>query len=119
QESLARHGQWPWPRTVVRDLLDKLGERKAAAVGFDILFAEPDRTSVEQIVKVLPGSQAARLADVAGGDPKQFLPTYTGAERNLPLLEEAARGIGSFNWLPNRDGVVRRVPMFFHVGDVV
>jgi len=162
QESLGRHGQWPWPRTVMRDLLDKLGERKAAAVGFDILFAEPDRTSVEQIVKVLPGSQAARLADVAGGgpsndqqladalrrspsvlstvlvarpgapavpvkagfavagdDPKQFLPTYTGAERNLPLLEEAARGIGSFNWLPNRDGVVRRVPMFFHVGDVV
>jgi adenylate cyclase len=39
-ESIARFGQWPWPRTVMRDLVVRLTERNAAAVTFDILFAE-------------------------------------------------------------------------------
>src|SRR5262245_28558051 len=56
--SLQRIGQWPWPRTVLRDLLLKLHERKAAVVAFDVLFAEPDRSSVEELVKRLPSAQA-------------------------------------------------------------
>src|SRR5947209_13963201 len=61
EPSLARLGQWPWPRTKVRDLLLELTGKGAAVVGFDILFAEPDRTSVEEIVKQLPAAQAALL----------------------------------------------------------
>ena len=45
-ESIARFGQWPWPRTIMRDLVLRLTERNAAAVTFDILFAEADRTSL-------------------------------------------------------------------------
>lgn len=47
--SLERFGQWPWPRTLVADLIDKLAEAGAAAVAFDILFAESDRTSPANI----------------------------------------------------------------------
>src|SRR6202040_2754728 len=54
EQSLAKIGQWPWPRTTVRDLLVALSSKGAAAVAFDILFAEPDRTSIEAIVKQLP-----------------------------------------------------------------
>ena len=54
EKSLAIHGQWPWPRTIVRDLLLGLTSKGAAVVAFDVLFAEPDRTSVEAIVKQLP-----------------------------------------------------------------
>ena len=54
EKSLAIHGQWPWPRTIVRDLLLGLTSKGAAVVAFDVLFAEPDRTSVESIVKQLP-----------------------------------------------------------------
>ncbi len=43
--SLAEIGQWPWPRTVFVDLIDRLRERGAAAVVFDVLFAEADRLS--------------------------------------------------------------------------
>ncbi len=45
EESLARYGQWPWPRYLVAELLDKLEAGGAAAVGLDIMFAEEDRSS--------------------------------------------------------------------------
>ena len=38
EESLSRLGQWPWPRTKVAELLDKLGAAGVAVVGFDVLF---------------------------------------------------------------------------------
>src|SRR5688572_27738326 len=45
EASLKELGQWPWPRTVVADLVNKLTDLGVAAIGFDVLFAEPDRTS--------------------------------------------------------------------------
>lgn len=47
--SLASLGQWPWPRTVIALIIDKLQEMGARAIAFDVIFSEPDRTSPEQI----------------------------------------------------------------------
>src|SRR5215468_5116089 len=147
EKSLAIHGQWPWPRTVVRDLLSALTEKGAAVVAFDVLFAEPDRTSLEAIVKQLPESEAATVTAAiasrpsndelfaealkdaptvlavvlgegasttvpaksgfafAGDDPRQFLQGFNGATRNLPEFEDAARGLGAFNWVADRDQI--------------
>ena len=41
EKSLSIIGQWPWPRTTVRDLLLGLTSKGAAVVAFDVLFAEP------------------------------------------------------------------------------
>src|SRR4051812_22817219 len=41
--SLARLGQWPWPRSTLATLTQRLHELGAASIGFDVLFAEPDR----------------------------------------------------------------------------
>jgi adenylate cyclase len=60
-ESIARFGQWPWPQTIMRHLVVRLTERKAAAVIFDILFAEVDRSSLEEVVKRLPPDLVKRL----------------------------------------------------------
>lgn len=60
-ESIARFGQWPWPRTIMRDLVRQLIERNAASIAFDILFAEADRTSLEEVLKRLPPNQISRL----------------------------------------------------------
>jgi adenylate cyclase len=43
ERSLAKFGQWPWPRTRVADLVTNLTKLGAVAIGFDIMFAEPDR----------------------------------------------------------------------------
>lgn len=45
EASLAQVGQMPWPRTVMADLVRNLTEMGAAVVAFDIVFAEPDRSS--------------------------------------------------------------------------
>jgi adenylate cyclase len=42
-QSLNQIGQWPWPRGIVAQLVDKVHDAGAAVVVFDILFAEPDR----------------------------------------------------------------------------
>ena len=38
EDSLKAIGQWPWPRTVLADLVDKLTSGGAVAIGFDIVF---------------------------------------------------------------------------------
>ena len=45
EDSLAKLGQWPWPRHYVAQLIDNLTALGAAAIAFDVIFAEPDRTS--------------------------------------------------------------------------
>ena len=70
-ESLARLGQWPWPRTQVAKLEKRLQELDAAATAYDIFFAEPDRTSPKRIAASWPDSaeftaikdRVARLPD--------------------------------------------------------
>lgn len=44
-ESLNRLGQWPWPRSLIAELLTKLQASKPALMALDIIFAEKDRTS--------------------------------------------------------------------------
>jgi adenylate cyclase len=43
--SLQKYGQWPWPRYRVARLTESILDAGAAVVGFDIVFAERDRTS--------------------------------------------------------------------------
>ena len=45
EDSLNKYGQWPWPRSLDAQLVDKLRDAGAAVLAFDIVFAEPDRTS--------------------------------------------------------------------------
>ena len=158
EQSLSKIGQWPWPRTTARDLLLRLASKGAAVVAFDILFAEPDRTSVEEIVKRLPASEAKSITAatagqptndetfasalklapsvlsvslnktagtefqakagfaVAGQDPRPFIPAFDGVIKNLPLFDEAAHGLGAFNWTPDRDQIVRRVALIYRIG---
>ena len=69
EASLRDIGQWPWPRTVVADLITKLTAMGAVSIGFDIIFAEPDRMS--------PANAAAsfRNLDDATREKLQNLPS--------------------------------------------
>ena len=65
EASLNRFGQWPWPRTLVAQLIDKLRAASPAAIGVDILFPEPDRLSPERLAPSVAATDpqlAARLA---------------------------------------------------------
>jgi adenylate cyclase len=156
EASLKAIGQWPWPRTVLADLVTKLMQQGAIVIGFDVIFAEPDRMSpavAAQTFRGLDDETRARLdslpsndavfADAIskarvvvgqvsaaapqprtpeemtlqtgvayiGPDPAPFLVTFPGLLRNILPIEQAAAGRGSFSISPERDGIVRRVPM--------
>src|SRR5271163_696231 len=49
-DSLERFGQWPWPRTLLAKLVSRLDELGAAAIAFDILFVDADRTTPSRII---------------------------------------------------------------------
>jgi adenylate cyclase len=46
-----------------------------------------------------------------GEDPLRFMYQFAGLLRNVQVLEDAAAGRGLFTIRPERDGIVRRVPM--------
>jgi adenylate cyclase len=55
-ETLRRLGQWPWPRTMMATLVERLHALGAAPIAFDVVFAEPDRTSPAQVVPLWPST---------------------------------------------------------------
>jgi adenylate cyclase len=60
EETLRRLGQWPWPRTLLAELVERLKASGVAAIGFDILLAEPDRTSPQRVAKLWSLPEATR-----------------------------------------------------------
>lgn len=164
EDSLARLGQWPWPRHYIAQLVDNLTGLGAAAIVFDIIFAEPDRTSpgrimadwplddrqrkeVEPLLDSLPDHDAI-LADAISRSPAILgmilkpgnrqpfpferkagfaghqdvldgIPRYGDVSRNLQPLEKAAKGLANFGYAPERDGIVRRIPLLGRIHDVI
>jgi len=56
--SLTEIGQWPWPRNQLAKLTDQA--YAAAALGFDIVFAEADRTNPENFIFSYPLTEASK-----------------------------------------------------------
>ena len=160
EKSLSELGQWPWPRTLLTSLVEKLSHAQPLVIGFDILFAEPDRLSPSNLVNILPEqaltqpldaiknidndesfSQAIAnnpivlgtlIVDSDSGDyahddmnakvawdlqAKLSLPQMAGRLGNLPVLESPAHGVGVLTLFQEPDGVVRRVPTIFKIGE--
>jgi adenylate cyclase len=163
EASVAAFGQWPWPRTLLADLLTRLYEMECVAIGFDVVFAEPDRTSPAEAAKYFrnldegtrellahlpsndqifaqaigqgkvvlgqsgtnsentrwPGQRPETGFATLGADPKPFLVGFPYLLRNLSELEQAAAGRGLFSIQPERDGIVRRVPIVMTAEDKI
>ena len=71
EASLAEIGQWPWPRTVLAQMVNRLTGAGALAIGFDVVFAESDRLSPGQMARTLPGldtETAQRLISLPSND---------------------------------------------------
>jgi adenylate cyclase len=79
EASLAEYGQWPWPRTVIARLVDKLTEKGIATIAFDVVFAEPDRSSMSRMVRDL----------VAYTDPETVAKLAAAIQDNDQVLADA------------------------------
>jgi adenylate cyclase len=79
EAALSEYGQWPWPRTIVARLVDKLTEKGAVVVAFDAVFAEPDRSSISRMVRDL----------VAFTDPETVQKLAAAVQDNDKVLADA------------------------------
>ena len=129
EKSLAKFGQWPWPRTRVADLVKRLTDLGAAAIAFDIVFAEPDRLSpalVADSFRDLDDESRAKLrtlpsndqvfADVLRRSPavlgESGLPKFVPQpDLKLPLTGLATLGGDPRPFLLNFPGLLRNVPI--------
>jgi adenylate cyclase len=161
EPSLAKLGQWPWPRTTIADMIINLTSLGAVVVAFDVVFSEPDRLNPEvaaRTMRYLDEATRARLRELPSNDqtladaikrsrivlgetgmpqvmpdarsetdealpltpvatigreidPLLFLYQFPGLLRNVPVVERASAGRGLITIVPERDGIIRRVPM--------
>src|SRR3954468_18118964 len=71
EKSLAKLGQWPWPRTRIADMIINLTRLGAGVVAFDIVFAEPDRLNTDIIadsIRYLDEITRAKLRALPSND---------------------------------------------------
>jgi len=90
ERSLAEFGQWPWPRNLLADLTTAIAAASPAAIGFDVLFVEPDRLSPENLRDTLGP------LDPALSEALQALPSNDArlamSFRNAPVVLGIAAG---------------------------
>ena len=55
-------GQWPWPRTVMAELVTNLKAAGAKAIVFDMVFAEKDRTSPAALMNQMQDGSLSEAA---------------------------------------------------------
>ena len=129
EKSMAKLGQWPWPRTRVADLIDKLTALGAVVIAFDIVFAEPDRlnpNAAADTFRNLDEETRAKLRALPSND--QILADALKASRvvlgqsgfpyilsefdkSLPVTGLAMRGEEPQPFLFHFAGLLRNVPV--------
>ena len=82
EASIARFGQWPWPRTDLAELTRRLGKAGARAVAFDIVFAEADRTSPEAVASRYDDALLSEKLSELPSHDKRFVESFAA----LPIV---------------------------------
>ena len=134
EEAIEKHGQWPWDRDVLANLILQLRNAETGIIVMPILFSEEDRfgsddtfceTLTYGTVIAQTGTAQKRTSNPVPrgvakiGDPLPYLFEWNGMVGPLPKLAECANGVGVINTAPEIDGVVRRVPLLMKIGEEV
>jgi len=111
EAALAAHGQWPWPRTLLARLNEKLVEKGALVIAYDVIFAEPDRTSIPRL--------ARDLASFTDPDTLQrIMTTFPDNDVVFAAALAGSRSVLGFGFEPVPRGIApRRKNGFAAAGD--
>jgi adenylate cyclase len=127
EKSLAKLGQWPWPRTRIADLVTNLTRLGAVVIAFDIVFAEPDRLNpgvAADTIRNLDDETRAKLRALPSNDQvfadamrrsrvvmgESGLPyVLSEFDNTLPLTGLAMLGEAPQPFLLNFPGLLRNV----------
>ena len=134
EEAIEEHGQWPWDRDTLANLILQLRNADTGIIVMPILFSEEDRFGSDEVfcetltygtVIAQTGTAQKRTSNPVPrgvakiGNPLPHLFEWNGMVGPLPKLAECAGGVGVINTAPEIDGVVRRVPLLMKIGEEV
>jgi CHASE2 domain-containing sensor protein len=126
----SKYGNWPWPRDVLADGVQRLADLNVRGVLFNVMMSDPDRgrpdsdaamdvtaalfeSAAFPIIRLNPKNDNISKLDV------RTLPgavVQSGANENptvaavIPFFKSMQTRIGVSNQLPDKDGIVRRYP---------
>src|SRR5262245_15158440 len=140
ERSLSTIGQWPWRRDVVGRMIARLRDMGAATIALDMMFAERDRDEADGLFagdirdgRVVLGYaltfdagghgsngcvlHPVGLAIAQRSDEPADAPFFraSSAVCSLPALAQAAGASGFLNATPDRDGILRRMPLLLEL----
>lgn len=123
------YGRWPWPRSVIGELIDGASAARPAAIVFDVVFADLDRSQAEadlylrEVAERTPGTFFAmirldtandslselRLAELAGVTPLPDAVPDATAALVVPYFFDVLEGrqLGTINLYSDADGIAR------------
>jgi serine phosphatase RsbU (regulator of sigma subunit)/CHASE2 domain-containing sensor protein len=99
EKSLKAVGQWPWPRSVMAELVEAIHRQGPAAIALDILMSEVDASSPERLLARARKDDAALAAALAARPSNDVLLAAALAESNAVL---AVAGMPKATGLPLR-----------------
>ncbi len=136
EKSVKHYGRWPWPRSLQAELIERLKRLEADVIALDIIYLRPQSTEEDQALSKslgLPGSQVIggyffrdeqsikgndKALELLKKDRVATLKTqqdgvddsvlqFPYVETNQEDLAMHFNGFGFFNYLPDRDGLIR------------
>jgi len=115
--SLQKLGRWPWSRRTHAQLLDRLTDMQARAVGFDILFAEPqgDDPEADRVFAEAIARNGHTVLAVAPSNPHPG--THIREVLPIPELATSAAGLGHVDIEIDTDGLARSFYLHAGIGD--
>lgn len=135
EASIQRLGPWPWPRDRIADLAEILLARYGArSVALDMVLPDPGSAGADARLAALGQHAPLVMAQALDYVPRPTplrVGTLTGAASTLPVAPMAratgfianhtsfagARCIGNIGFVPDRDGVLRHIPLLTHFED--
>jgi len=142
--SLSRFGAWPWRRTRVAELIDRLKADGAKVIAMDVVFSTPSPHDADYDLSADDGVLAASLAKAGNVVPGYYfrrerialnvetleragynevetrrplhVPVRPGVEANLPLFANAAIDQGFFSH-ERESGVLRHYTLATRYGE--
>ena len=109
EKSIDQLGRWPWPYTMQAQLVDRLVEYGAAAIGYDVVFSSSDTSAGVENLRTIQDKLRAD-SGVSDGEAMAFLERAVAEADHDRIFAEAMQRSGRtvlgyfFHW--NRDDVV-------------
>ncbi|HAU1047222.1 TPA: CHASE2 domain-containing protein, partial [Legionella pneumophila] len=92
EKSLEQEGRWPWPRSKIAELLNKLQENGVVTVGFDIVMSEAETNYALGLIEKL-----SQFSGKMTTDQKQLIATLNSVANQVDNDQTLVNALGKNN----------------------